>query len=78
MRRPSLSCIIREDRNIAGDVAKQGIMASVWVVLARNSDDLELAAPKVYVAAGASASDVKAWTDDYSNLLQVFRWGAAE
>ena len=76
--RPSLACYLRADLAISDAAKQQGVFASVWVVLAREESDLE---PLVRNAAWRRAQTrpgVKAWTDDTSNLFQVFRWRSAE
>ena len=53
-------------------------MASQWVVLA--SKDSDLAPPRDQAGAGKGWQALRArptdplWTDDYSNVLAVFRW----
>jgi len=47
---------------------------SEWLVMARNSPAFDSLAqdPRWRVVQGRPDSDV--WTDDFSNILRVFRW----
>jgi hypothetical protein len=57
---------------------EEGIMESTWLVVARRPDDL---APLVQAGSWRLARaqpKLRVWTDDYSNLLPVFRWRRAD
>jgi spermidine synthase len=61
----------QEDR----DDMSIGKLGSQWVVLARQQEDLsKLATPPTRWQSLAGRPDVGLWTDDFSNLLRVFRW----
>jgi hypothetical protein len=73
---PPLVCAIRNDRDHTLEEFKRtGISASVWMVLARSSDDLDPLLKLPGWQPLRSRPVIPAWTDDYSNLLRVFRWG---
>lgn len=63
----------RDNLHIDPRLAGRGMMASQWAVLARTPDALQgLAADRTWVE-GETATAVT-WTDDFSNLLGVFKW----
>lgn len=53
---------------------KIGKAASVWVVMARQQADLGKLANDVRWKLLSGGADVAIWTDDYSNLLRIFKW----
>lgn len=67
-----LVCYLREDQDVPPEKAAQGMRASVWVILARDENDvgqLARSAPR-WVRLVSGAGD-PLWTDDYTNLLGV-------
>ncbi len=65
--------LVRRDRNMD---KQAGNWASDWVVLANSADDLQnLAATRLWQPARVDDS-LPVWTDDFSNLFEVFHWGA--
>jgi spermidine synthase len=73
---PRLVGYVRKHRDLSDGEKAQGIMPSDWAIFARNGDDLEPLLPK---SAGQwrpvkTRANVSLWTDDHSNLFQVFRW----
>ena len=46
--------------------------ATTWVVLARRAEDLAPLARDGRWRAPRARGDVAAWTDDYSNIIQVY------
>jgi hypothetical protein len=61
---------IRVDR----DEDEPGKSSSDWVVLAREESHLGMLAEHERWKALATRSDLRVWTDDFSNLLGVFNW----
>jgi hypothetical protein len=73
---PPLVGYIRQHGALAKDDIAKGAMASDWILFARKTEDLEpvlRAVPGLWRLAKTRA-EIKIWTDDYSNLFQVFRW----
>jgi hypothetical protein len=73
---PRLVGYIRRHGGLSSQEEAQGIMPSDWAVFGRNGDDLE---PLLAKSAGQwrpvkTRANVSLWTDDHSNLFQVFRW----
>ena len=67
-----LVCYARDDKDVPPERAAEAMRPSVWVVLARDENDLgQLAhsAPR-WVPLGAGAGD-PLWTDDYTNVLRA-------
>lgn len=65
------------DTNVSPQQAREGKMASHWVVMARNRDDLknllqQSRAGSPWLPTPQNSANV--WTDDFSNLLSVIRW----
>lgn len=70
-RKRNLTCIALNDTNSDPTSVKD---PSEWVVVARDALDLATLSehPMVRALAGNAQHDV--WTDDFSNILTVFRW----
>jgi len=72
--KPACTAYIRNHRLLGADEKREGKMESDWIVVARRPDDL---VPLLQTGRWRPALPNPAhrvWTDDYSNLLQVFRW----
>ncbi|MBI3413758.1 MAG: fused MFS/spermidine synthase [Verrucomicrobia bacterium] len=52
----------------------EGKFASQWVVLARKRDDFGLLNRNARWVQLTRRADLPVWTDDFSNLLSIFRW----
>jgi hypothetical protein len=48
--------------------------SSKWIVLSRSAKDHALLALQPGWHVLAPTSDIRLWTDDFSNVLSVFRW----
>jgi SAM-dependent methyltransferase len=72
----SSGCVASSRIDIAHDSEKkpEGWQSSEWVIVARRSEDLESIAQDQRWTALTSAPSMRVWTDDYSNILRVFRW----
>jgi len=66
----NLSCNILEDRALRPIEGKD---SSVWVVMARNAADTSMVSNSSF-ARSATGDRRHLWTDDFSNILSVFRW----
>ena len=76
---PVLSALSRElglqGRVIdSGADASKGIFAARWVLLAPASASV-FAAPDGWLEKPLPTTELRAWTDDYSSLLPLMRWG---
>ena len=49
-------------------------MQSIWVVLSRRATDLATLARQPGWQPLPPQADVRVWTDDFSDILSVFRW----
>jgi hypothetical protein len=56
------------------DQAAEGKLDATWVLLARDSDDLGSVAESGRWRPLKGADNAPLWTDEYSDLLHVFRW----
>jgi len=67
-------CRIQEDLRIAGEQRREGKSPSVWVVMARRSEDLSglLDDPRWKPLPQEPAA--RLWTDNFSNILGVIKW----
>ena len=65
---------IRRDLQIPEADAKEGRTPSIWMILARSPSDFgELKKDPKWEPLRRRA-DVGVWTDDYSNIIRVFKW----
>jgi hypothetical protein len=66
---PPYVIYVRQHRPTDAEI-NEGVMPSDWLVLARHADDLRF----LHWQPAKARPDLKVWTDDSSNLFQVFRW----
>jgi hypothetical protein len=73
---PKLTAWIARDLTQLKDDEQTGRAPSIWTVLARRPEDLaKLPHGVVWRWQPAQARpELRLWTDDFSNLWQVFRW----
>ncbi len=69
---------VRQHRGLSKEEDAEGIMLSDWVVIARRPDDLAALLNTGHWRPGVGRPGQRVWTDDFSNLLQVFRWRLVE
>ncbi len=71
-----LVCLSQDDTNVSDAEIGKGRFPSQWVVMARRQGDLGklLQDPRWKVLPGRSGR--RAWTDDFSNVLSIVRWGS--
>lgn len=77
-RKPPGVAKIRRHRVLTQDEKRRGVMPSDWMVVARESSDLKPLRQTATWTDAASNPRQRVWTDDYSNLLEVFRWQRGE
>lgn len=75
---PALACYVQSDTTLTASQRASGKLPSVWMVLARAMDDLPPELRRGSWRRAHPRDDLREWTDDYSNLWQVFRWRGAD
>ena len=65
-----LAVFVRHD----GDETPTGKAASDWVAAVRRREDFNAIRHKESWEDAVRPTDIKAWTDDYSNMLSVIKW----
>jgi hypothetical protein len=71
-----LVCYINRDTSVPLEQVALGKLPSVWLVMARNKNDLAglVNGPDSPWKPAAGNPNARVWTDDYSNLLSVVHW----
>jgi hypothetical protein len=69
-----LAALTEADEVVSAEEERQGKTVSYWVVLARRPEHFGKLARDSRWQPPASRPGVAAWTDDYSNLVSIFRW----
>jgi hypothetical protein len=77
-RDAGLACIAREDLNVTSAEKKEGKEPSQWVMMAWPGTDLDKLTKRGLWERMPGQHGVRVWTDDYSNILQVFKWELPE
>jgi hypothetical protein len=77
-RDAGLVCFEREDPNVTREEKKLGKEPSQWVMMARPEADLENLTKRTLWERMSGQAGVRVWTDDYSNILEVFKWELPE
>jgi hypothetical protein len=72
-RDANLAAYVREDRDVTPLETYDGKLPSVWVVMARSSDDLASLAVDTRWLRFPSDVAGRSWTDDYSNVLETLK-----
>jgi len=57
---------------------KEGKEPSQWVMMAWPGTDLDMLTKRGLWERMPGQESVRVWTDDYSNILQVFKWELPE
>jgi hypothetical protein len=66
--------IVGADVSMSAEESMSFKSSSKWIVLSRNANDHALLALQPGWHVLAPTSDIRLWTDDFSNVLSVFRW----
>jgi len=69
-----LSCLMDDDLLVSETEKRQGKFASRWVVMARNSSYLEPLRKDLNWRALRAIPGPRVWTDDFSNIVSIFRF----
>jgi hypothetical protein len=70
----NLPCFAQDDMELSEAEKKAKKAPSTWVVMARRSPALNLLAADHRWKPLSSSSKSRLWTDDFSNILSVFKW----
>jgi len=70
----NLVCLVQEDMDLSEAEKKAKKAPSTWVVIARRSPDLNRLAADHRWKPLSSTPKSKLWTDDFSNIVSVFKW----
>jgi spermidine synthase len=69
----SLSAFVMEDTTLTFEEARNGKEPSVWVVMARSSEDLNPVTANGRWKSLSAPDNFRPWTDDFSNILSVLK-----
>ena len=69
-----LICLIERDTRISEAQAKNGMFASVWAIIGRNSNDLGKLATDSRWRPSVVEPGTRVWTDDFSSVISIFKW----
>jgi hypothetical protein len=70
-----LAGLVEDDFNVSDAEQKNGRFPSRWVVMAHQRADLGALARDPRWAPLAPRPGTRVWTDDFSNILGVIKWG---
>jgi hypothetical protein len=77
-RRAGLTCLAREDLSTSLQEKQAGKEPSQWMVMARPGGTIEKLRKRGLWEPMPGQAGVPVWTDDYSNILEVFKWELPE
>jgi hypothetical protein len=77
-RDAGLVCLAREDLSSGQLERKAGKDPSQWMLMARSENDVDLLRKRGLWELMPGQPGVPEWTDDYSNILEVFKWELPE
>lgn len=69
-----LFCLVRNDLKVSEGERRSGKRPSIWVVMARKQEDVNLLAQDQQWKVLTGQAGAKVWTDDFSDILSVIRW----
>lgn len=74
----SLACLVQVNRisSLAEEKAKK--LGSIWVVMARQTDDLGSLSEDRRWKPLPGRPGARLWSDDFSNILSVFKWSSSK
>jgi len=67
-------CRCNHDLELSGEEIADGKLASIWVVMARHSEDLGKLVDNPAWKPIEADPDAPVWTDDFCNILSVLKW----
>ncbi len=67
-------CLVNVDTATGEDDLKAGKYASVWMVMARKSEDLQVLAQDTRWMPISPVPGAKVWSDDFSNVLSIIKF----
>jgi hypothetical protein len=70
----NLVCFVQDDMELSEAEKKAKKAPSTWAVMARQSPDLNRLAADRRWKSLSSTSGARLWTDDFSNIVSVFKW----
>jgi len=70
----NLTCLNNNDAELSAAQIDNGKLPSEWVVMARRAEDLGNLARDPHWRAVNGRVERNIWTDDFSNIMSVFRW----
>lgn len=73
-RDANLFCRSFDDWNLGGDEEAKGKEQSQWVILSRKKDNLAQLIRNTHWLPIEDDGGASVWTDDFSNILSVFKW----
>jgi hypothetical protein len=77
-RDAGLTCLAREDLGITRQEKEAGKEPSQWMMMARPGSDLDIPSKRGLWEPMRGDRHARVWTDDYSNILEVFKWELPE
>ena len=77
-RDAGLICLGREELSVTREEKKQGKEPSQWVMMARPEANLDQLTKRSLWEQMPGQEGARVWTDDYSNILHVFKWELPE
>ncbi len=69
-----LSCLMNDDAHVSEDETREGKFTSMWVVMARHSNDLEALRSDPGWRDLRAVPGSRVWTDDFSNIVSILRF----
>lgn len=69
-----LVCLSNTDAQVSEKESREGKFASWWVVMARNSSDLEALGSDPRWKVLIPAAHARVWTDDFSNIVSILKF----
>jgi len=64
---------MNDDTQVSEDETRKGKFTSMWVVMARNSNDLEALKSNPRWRDLRAVPGSRVWTDDFSNIVSILR-----
>lgn len=71
---PACVAVIREHLSLSDEEKTKGVLPSIWMAAARREEDLVPLMKSGQWRSARARPSQRVWTDDFSNLREVFRW----